>query len=39
LGLGLRVTRELVELHGGSIEVGDSDLGGALFRVLFPVEI
>ena len=38
-GLGLRVTRELVELHGGSIDVGESDLGGALFRVLFPLEI
>ena len=36
-GLGLRVSRELVELHGGTIEVSDSDLGGALFRVVFPV--
>ena len=38
-GLGLRVTRELVELHGGAIEVADSELGGVLVRVIFPVEI
>lgn len=37
-GLGLRVIRELVELHGGTVEVADSELGGAMFRVVFPVE-
>lgn len=37
-GLGLRVTRELVQLHGGSIEVGSSTLGGASFRVVLPLE-
>jgi signal transduction histidine kinase len=37
-GLGLRVTQELVELHGGSISIGDSELGGAQFRIVFPLE-
>jgi len=36
LGLGLRLSRELVDLHGGRIEVGESDLGGARFRVALP---
>ena len=36
-GLGLRVTGELVELHGGSIAVADSDLGGARFLIRFPL--
>jgi signal transduction histidine kinase len=37
LGLGLAVVRGIVEAHGGSIEVGDSTLGGASFRMIWPV--
>lgn len=36
-GLGLAITRELVELHGGLIEVDDAPEGGARFRVRIPV--
>jgi len=37
-GLGLSICSEIVRAHGGSIEVGDSQLlGGAEFRVLLPV--
>lgn len=38
LGLGLQVVRQLIELHGGSVEILDSALGGASFRILLPVE-
>ncbi len=31
-GLGLAVTHKIVAEHGGAIQVGDSDLGGASFR-------
>ena len=36
-GLGLHIARELVSLHGGSIEIGDAPEGGALFVVDLPV--
>lgn len=36
-GLGLSISLSAVEDHGGRIEVGDSELGGALFRVLLPL--
>jgi len=35
-GLGLALTRMAVDEHAGSIEVGDSHLGGARFRMLLP---
>lgn len=35
VGLGLAIVRQAVELHGGSIKVGESSLGGAMFCVQF----
>jgi len=38
LGIGLRLSRELIELHGGSINADESPtLGGARFTIRFPV--
>ncbi len=35
-GLGLAIARDLVEAHGGTVEVTGSDLGGASFVVTVP---
>lgn len=35
-GLGLSIASEIVKAHGGSLTIGDSDLGGASFRVYLP---
>jgi PAS domain S-box-containing protein len=38
LGLGLNITKQLVELHGGTISAASDGEGkGATFRVVFPV--
>ncbi|WP_338074927.1 PAS domain-containing sensor histidine kinase [Kineococcus vitellinus] len=38
-GLGLYVTRGLVEAHGGDVEVASSPAGGARFRVRLPAGV
>jgi signal transduction histidine kinase len=35
-GLGLAIVQRIMELHGGTAEVGDSPLGGARFALTFP---
>jgi signal transduction histidine kinase len=37
-GLGLAIVREFVQLHGGTVEVGEAPEGGALFTILLPRE-
>jgi two-component system, NarL family, sensor histidine kinase BarA len=37
-GLGLSIVKSLVEAHGGSVSVDDSDLGGARLIVTLPVD-
>lgn len=37
-GLGLAITKEAVLLHGGSIEVSDSEPGGSIFRIIIPID-
>jgi two-component system, NtrC family, sensor histidine kinase HydH len=36
LGLGLAVVQQIVMAHGGDIEAGDSELGGARFTIRLP---
>ncbi|MFE7114910.1 sensor histidine kinase [Streptomyces sp. NPDC057654] len=36
-GLGLAVSRDTVQLHGGTIGVADAEGGGAVFRVRLPL--
>lgn len=35
-GLGLAIVREIAALHGASVRIGDSALGGARFELRFP---
>jgi len=35
-GLGLAIVSDTAEAHGGSVEVGDAEGGGALFRLKLP---
>jgi len=37
-GIGLAMTYRAVQLHGGSIEIGDAPGGGALVRIRLPLE-
>jgi PAS domain S-box-containing protein len=37
-GLGLAIVRNLVQAHGGSVEVDADSAGGAVFRILLPKE-
>ncbi|WGV27492.1 ATP-binding response regulator [Halotia branconii] len=40
LGLGLAITRHLVELHGGTIHVSSSGLGqGSTFTIILPMRV
>jgi signal transduction histidine kinase len=34
-GLGLAIVDEIVKLHGGTVDCGDSPLGGARFTMTF----
>ncbi|MBU0677775.1 MAG: HAMP domain-containing histidine kinase [Verrucomicrobia bacterium] len=36
-GLGLAIVSEIVGVHGGKMDLVESDLGGAEFRISFPV--
>ena len=36
-GLGLAIAKEAVNLHGGRIEVSESEEGGSLFTIILPI--
>jgi signal transduction histidine kinase len=36
LGLGLQLARSILEIHGGTIEVDNTDRGGMVFRIWLP---
>ncbi|MBK8170412.1 MAG: response regulator [Sandaracinaceae bacterium] len=36
-GLGLSIAKQIVDMHGGTITIGRSDYGGALFKVSLPI--
>ncbi len=38
-GLGMAITRRIVEAHGGSISVGKSEMGGAEIFVVLPITV
>jgi signal transduction histidine kinase len=35
-GLGLAIVREVLQLHGGFVEIADANGGGAIFRLVLP---
>jgi signal transduction histidine kinase len=35
-GIGLSVVREIAKLNGGTINIGESQLGGALIEISLP---
>jgi two-component system osmolarity sensor histidine kinase EnvZ len=37
VGLGLSITSDIIRSHGGSIELGKSDLGGLKIKIVLPV--
>ncbi|MCF7811849.1 HAMP domain-containing histidine kinase [bacterium] len=39
LGLGLALVKEIAEVHGGMVHVGDNDSGGARFTIELPIEV
>lgn len=37
-GLGLAIVKNVITAHGGAVRVADSDLGGARFEIVLPLE-